>query len=67
VGASLRRRAGGYRLDHLLASAEVMIEDCRYEYRWRKEGPLRPFSAHRESQFSSRPASDWVHAWQNAS
>ena len=29
---------GGYRLDHLLASAELTVEDCRYEHGWRKEG-----------------------------
>lgn len=32
------RWGGGYRLDHLLVSAELTIEDCHYEHGWRKEG-----------------------------
>lgn len=32
------RWGGGYRLDHLLVSAQVEIEDCHYEHGWRKEG-----------------------------
>ncbi|HEY5286403.1 MAG TPA: endonuclease/exonuclease/phosphatase family protein [Solirubrobacteraceae bacterium] len=32
------RWGGGYRLDHLLTSAECTVEDCRYEHEWRKEG-----------------------------
>lgn len=32
------RWGGGYRLDHLFASSELTIEDCRYEHGWRKEG-----------------------------
>lgn len=26
------------RLDHLLASAELTVEECRYEHGWRTEG-----------------------------
>jgi exonuclease III len=32
------RWGGGYRLDHLIVSEDVTIEDCRYEHAWREEG-----------------------------
>jgi exonuclease III len=32
------RWSGGYRLDHLIVSASVSIESCRYEHHWRKDG-----------------------------
>ena len=32
------RWKGGYRLDHLIVSAPVAIESCRYEHQWRQEG-----------------------------
>jgi exonuclease III len=32
------RWPGGYRLDHLVVSAAVAVEGCRYEHQWRREG-----------------------------
>jgi exonuclease III len=32
------RWGGGYRLDHLIVSATVVVEDCRYEHSWREDG-----------------------------
>jgi exonuclease III len=32
------RWGGGYRLDHLIISPGVTVEECRYEHRWREEG-----------------------------
>ena len=32
------RRGGGYRLDHLIVSSEVIVEECRYEHSWREDG-----------------------------
>jgi exonuclease III len=32
------RWGGGYRLDHLLVSAEVEVERCEYRHDWRREG-----------------------------
>jgi exonuclease III len=32
------RWGGGYRLDHLIVSGEVAVEDCRYEHPWREDG-----------------------------
>jgi exonuclease III len=32
------RWGGGYRLDHLIVSAEVEVSDCRYAHDWRREG-----------------------------
>jgi exonuclease III len=32
------RWGGGYRLDHLIVSANVVVEECRYEHGWRKDG-----------------------------
>jgi exonuclease III len=29
---------GGYRLDHLIVSADLALADCRYEHAWREEG-----------------------------
>ncbi|HEY1777445.1 MAG TPA: endonuclease/exonuclease/phosphatase family protein [Solirubrobacteraceae bacterium] len=29
---------GGYRLDHLIVSADLAVEDCHYEHSWREEG-----------------------------
>jgi exodeoxyribonuclease III len=30
-------RGGGYRLDHLVVSAEITVKDCRYGHAWRRE------------------------------
>lgn len=30
-------RGGGYRLDHLIVSAEIEVKDCRYGHAWRRE------------------------------
>lgn len=30
-------RGGGYRLDHLVVSAGIAVEDCRYGHPWRRE------------------------------
>lgn len=32
------RWGGGYRLDHLIVSGEIAVEQCRYEHSWREEG-----------------------------
>ncbi len=32
------RWGGGYRLDHLIVSQELAVEDCRYEHSWREAG-----------------------------
>jgi exonuclease III len=32
------RWGGGYRLDHLIVSSEVTVEECRYEHSWREAG-----------------------------
>ncbi len=32
------RWKGGYRLDHLIVSGCVSVQDCRYEHRWRNDG-----------------------------
>jgi exonuclease III len=32
------RWGGGYRLDHLIVSANVVVHECRYEHRWREQG-----------------------------
>ena len=32
------RWGGGYRLDHLIVSESVVVEDCRYEHSWREHG-----------------------------
>jgi exonuclease III len=32
------RWGGGYRLDHLIVSGAVAVEECRYEHRWREDG-----------------------------
>lgn len=32
------RWGGGYRLDHLIVSSEVLMEECRYEHHWREDG-----------------------------
>jgi exonuclease III len=29
---------GGYRLDHLIVSQDLSVEECRYEHSWREEG-----------------------------
>jgi exonuclease III len=31
------RWGGGYRLDHLIVSAEIDVEECRYLHEWRRE------------------------------
>ena len=30
-------RGGGYRLDHLIVSSDIEVEDCRYGHAWRRE------------------------------
>ncbi len=30
-------RGGGYRLDHLVVSDEIVVKDCRYGHAWRRE------------------------------
>jgi exonuclease III len=32
------RWKGGYRLDHLLVSSELAVQECRYEHSWREDG-----------------------------
>jgi exonuclease III len=32
------RSHGGYRLDHLIVSADLAVEQCHYEHRWRDDG-----------------------------
>jgi exonuclease III len=32
------RWKGGYRLDHLLVSMQVVVQDCHYQHQWRREG-----------------------------
>jgi exonuclease III len=32
------RWAGGYRLDHLIVSSDLALEECRYEHGWREDG-----------------------------
>lgn len=32
------RWKGGYRLDYLVVSAPVAVQECRYEHEWRREG-----------------------------
>jgi exonuclease III len=39
------RWGGGYRLDHLIASAEVNLLDCSYRHDWRREDKLSDHSA----------------------
>ena len=35
---------GGYRLDHLIVSAQIEVEDCRYAHEWRRELKLSDHS-----------------------
>jgi exonuclease III len=37
-------RGGGYRLDHLIVSPEVGVDDCRYRHEWRTELKLSDHS-----------------------
>jgi exonuclease III len=37
-------RGGGYRLDHLIVSEEVRVDDCRYLHEWRTELKLSDHS-----------------------
>jgi exodeoxyribonuclease-3 len=37
-------RGGGYRLDHLIVSDEIEVEECRYLHEWRKELKLSDHS-----------------------
>jgi exonuclease III len=37
-------RGGGYRLDHLIVSAEIGVEECRYRHEWRTEHGLSDHS-----------------------
>jgi endonuclease/exonuclease/phosphatase family metal-dependent hydrolase len=39
------RWGGGYRLDHLIASAEVDVTTCSYRHDWRREARLSDHSA----------------------
>jgi endonuclease/exonuclease/phosphatase family metal-dependent hydrolase len=39
------RWGGGYRLDHLIASAEVDVTTCSYRHDWRREAKLSDHSA----------------------
>jgi exonuclease III len=39
------RWGGGYRLDHLIASAEVEVSECTYRHDWRREDRLSDHSA----------------------
>jgi exonuclease III len=39
------RTGGGYRLDHLIASAEVTVTACSYRHDWRREDGLSDHSA----------------------
>jgi exonuclease III len=39
------RTGGGYRLDHLIASAEVEVTTCSYRHDWRREDGLSDHSA----------------------
>jgi exonuclease III len=39
------RTGGGYRLDHLIASAEVSVTTCSYRHDWRREDKLSDHSA----------------------
>ena len=39
------RWGGGYRLDHLIASAEVEVSECSYRHEWRREDKLSDHSA----------------------
>jgi exonuclease III len=39
------RHGGGYRLDHLIASAEVTVTACSYRHDWRRELKLSDHSA----------------------
>jgi exonuclease III len=32
------RWGGGYRLDHLIVSSEILVDDCHYEHSWRENG-----------------------------
>ena len=32
------RWGGGYRLDHLIVSEDLTVEECRYEHTWREQG-----------------------------
>jgi exonuclease III len=38
------RTGGGYRLDHLIASAEVDVTECTYRHDWRREDKLSDHS-----------------------
>jgi exonuclease III len=39
------RTGGGYRLDHLIASAEVDVSECSYRHDWRRDDTLSDHSA----------------------
>jgi exonuclease III len=39
------RTGGGYRLDHLIASAEVEVTSCAYRHDWRRDDKLSDHSA----------------------
>lgn len=39
------RWGGGYRLDHLIASAEVTVTECAYRHDWRRDDKLSDHSA----------------------
>jgi endonuclease/exonuclease/phosphatase family metal-dependent hydrolase len=39
------RTGGGYRLDHLIVSAEIDVTACSYRHDWRREDKLSDHSA----------------------
>jgi exonuclease III len=50
------RTGGGYRLDHLIASAEVEVTACSYRHDWRREDRLSDHSALVAELSVGRPA-----------
>jgi exonuclease III len=50
------RHGGGYRLDHLIASAEVNVATCSYRHDWRREDKLSDHSALVAELSVGRPA-----------
>jgi exonuclease III len=50
------RSGGGYRLDHLIASAEVDVAECAYRHDWRRKDRLSDHSALVAELYVERPA-----------
>lgn len=46
---------GGYRLDHLIVSAEIEVEECSYRHQWRRELKLSDHSP-LVARLSARPS-----------